>query len=120
MPTINLITSVSACWGTRARAYKSTHNGASLLKGYLTIRVIACSAGVFLVGESCLFMFVLREHYTMNCCRGILQRVKIVTLRVGARVKEGKRGGLLLLTRPIFSPLFEFQHALLPAKHSCT
>ena len=36
MPTINLITSVSACWGTRARAYKSTHNSASLLQGYLS------------------------------------------------------------------------------------
>ena len=41
---------------------------------------------------------------------GRLGRVKIVTLRVGAP---------LLLTRPIFSPLFEFQHALSRAKHSC-
>ena len=54
---------------------------------------------------------------------GRLGRVKTVTLRVGARAKEGKRGGggekkcsslsppptPLLLTRPIFSPLFNMR-----------
>ena len=54
---------------------------------------------------------------------GRLGRVKTVTLRVGARAKEGKRGGggekkysslsppptRLLLTRPIFSPLFNMR-----------
>ena len=50
--------------------------------------LLACSAGVFWAGESCL------------CCNrhrcydgGRLGRVKIVTLRVGARAKEGKTGG---------------------------
>ena len=55
---------------------------------------LACSAGVFWAGESCFF-----------CVRTVVtavfdivmeedeERVKIVTLRVGARVKEGKGGG---------------------------
>ena len=46
-----------------------------------------------------------------------------MTLRVGARAKEGKRGGEgpptpLLLARPISPPLFKFRHALSRAKHS--
>ena len=84
--------------------------------------LLACSAGVFWAGESCL---CCNRHRCYD--RGRLGRVKIVTLGVGARAKEGKRAGEgekkifsslflpptpLLLTRPIFSPRFEFQHAL--------
>ena len=38
--------------------------------------------------------------------------MKIVTLRVGARAKEGKGGG----GGPIFSCLFEFQHGAFASK----
>ena len=71
---------------------------------------LACSAGVFWVGET-LFVFV---------DSGRLGRVEIVTLTVGARAKEGKGGGggekkilslpapsPLPLTRPISSSLRE-------------
>ena len=85
-------------------------------------RYLACSAGVFgRAKAACLC------SYCCNCylCYdgGRLGRVKIVTIRVGARAKEGKRGGEgpptpLLSNRPIFSPLFEFQHALSRAKNS--
>ena len=78
--------------------------------------ILACSAGVFWAGESCLFIcsYCCNRHLCYD--RRRLGRVKIVTLRVGAKAKEGKRGGggektPLLLTRPIFSSLFEFQHA---------
>ena len=80
------------------------------------------------VKAACLCLYFCNRHLCYD--GGRLGRVKIVTLRVGARAKEGKRGGggekkipllptPLLLTRPIFSPLFEFQHALLQAKHLC-
>ena len=58
---------------------------------------------------ACLCLYCCNCHLCYDGWR--LGRVKTLTLRVGARVKEGKRGGPLLLTRPIFSPLFEFQHA---------
>ena len=62
-------------------------------------------------------------------------RVKIVTLSVGVRVKEEKGGGggkptptlisslfppptPLLLTRPIFSSIYEFQRSAFRAKHA--
>ena len=73
---------------------------------------------------ACLCSYCCNHHLCYD--GGRLGRVKIVTLRVGARAKEAKRGGggekntPLLLTRPIFSPLFEFQHALSRAKHSRT
>ena len=69
---------------------------------------------------------------------GRLGRVKTVTLRVGARAKEGKKGGggekkysslsprptLLLLTRPIFSPLsnmrFREKNIRAPEENACT
>ena len=57
---------------------------------------------------ACLCSYCCNRHLCHD--GGRLGRVKIVTLRVGAP---------LLLTRPIFSPLFEFQHALSRAKHSC-
>ena len=57
---------------------------------------------------ACLCSYCCNRHLCYD--GGRLGRVKIVTLRVGAP---------LLLTRPIFSPLFEFQHALSRAKHSC-
>ena len=71
---------------------------------------------------ACLCSYCCNRHLCYD--GGRLGRVKIVTLRVGARAKEAKRGGggekntPLLLTRPIFSPLFEFQHALSRANHS--
>ena len=75
---------------------------------------------------ACLCLYFYNCHLCYD--GGRLGRVKIVTLRVGARAKEGKRGvggeekiplphTPLLLTRPIFSSLFEFQHALSRAKH---
>ena len=57
---------------------------------------------------ACLCSYCCNRHLCYD--GGRLGRVKIVTLRVGAPQ---------LLTRPIFSPLFEFQHALSRAKHSC-
>ena len=69
---------------------------------------------------ACLCSYCCNRHLCYD--GGRLGTVKIVTLRVAARAKEEKRGGggekALLLTRPIFSPLFEFQHALSRAKHS--
>ena len=53
---------------------------------------VACSAGVFWTGESCLFMFLL---FNRHLCYdgGRLGKVKIVTLRVGAGAKEGRGRG---------------------------
>ena len=82
---------------------------------------------------ACLCSYCCNRHLCYD--GGRLGRVKIVTLRVSARAKEGKREGggekkkhptPLLLTRPIFSPLFEFQHALsranirAPEENVCT
>ena len=61
---------------------------------------------------ACLCSYCCNRHLCFD--GGRLGRVKIVTLRVGARAKEGKRGGGRL------SPLFAFQHALSRAKHSRT
>ena len=77
---------------------------------------------------ACLCSYFCNRHLCYDGGRS--GRVKIVTLRVGVRAKEGKRGGggekkiplppnPLLLTRPIFSSLFEFQHLLSRAKHLC-
>ena len=63
-----------------------------------------------LAKATCLYSYTCNHHRCYD--RGRLGRVKIVTLRVGATP--------LLLTRPIFSPHFEFQHTLSRAKHSRT
>ena len=88
--------------------------------------LLACSAGVFWAGESCLCCNRHRCYDT-----GRLGRVKIVTLRVGARAKEGKRGGEgekkifsslflpptpLLLTRPHFLPSFRISTCAFASK----
>ena len=51
---------------------------------------LACSAGLFWADESC-FSYCCNRHLCYD--EGRLGRVKIVTLTVGARAKEGKRGG---------------------------
>ena len=60
---------------------------------------------------ACLCSYCCNRHLCYD--GGRLGRVKIVTF--GAPYPPTP----LLLTRPIFSPLFEFQHALSRAKHSC-
>ena len=61
----------------------------------LSLRVhghVACRAGEFWAGESCcLCSYCSNRHLCYDGRR--LGRVKIVTLRVGVRAKEGKRGG---------------------------
>ena len=91
---------------------------------------VARSAGVFGRAKTAFLC-----SYGCNCrlCYdgGRLGRVKIGTLRVGARAKEGKRGGeekihrfLFSLPAPYPAPFdsphfaFEFQHALSRGKHS--
>ena len=56
---------------------------------------------------ACLCSYCCNRHLCYD--GGRLGRVKIVTLRVGARAKEGKRGG---------GGGKNFQHALSRAKHS--
>ena len=74
--------------------------------------ILACSETYFgRAKAACLCSYCCNRHLCYD--GGRLGRVKIVTLRVGARAKEGKRGGggekiPLLLPLPIFSPLFKF------------
>ena len=77
---------VSLFWDTNMAAVTSCEN---------TLYLLACSAGVFWAGKSCLFMFV-------PLC--LLRRRKI---------SESKNSN-----SPHFLPSFEFQHALSRAKHS--
>ena len=80
----------------------------------ITSYSLACSAGVFWAGESCLFMFVVLYPPSLMLWRRKIRESKIVTLRVGARAKGGKGGGrgekkllrfLFSLPAP-FSPFF--------------
>ena len=105
-----------------------------------TVRVITpesslqCWCTLGRAKAACLCSYCCNRHLCYD--GGRLGRVKIVTLRVGARAKEGKRGrgGEKKIRRFLFSlpapypapfdslhfvpPLFEFKHALSRAKHS--
>ena len=86
--------------------------------------IIACSAGVFSVGESCLLCSYCCNHHLWFYDGGRLGRVKIVTLRVGARAKKGKEGGegtkkcfLFSLSTPSHTS-FDLSHFLLSFESS--
>ena len=61
--------------------------------------VLACSAGVFWVGETLFVLVICCSRHLWFYDSGRLGRVQIVTLTVGVRAKEEKGGGSLFFLR---------------------